>query len=296
MADDRSDWKVVLQFFIVPLSLVAVLVSVFFGLQVLRSRHPDPQTALDDLKGNRSFLLPWVKDPKRWQAGYDFSLLLRSSAPGNAGTLIPGMANAFRDAGSQGDLKLRRYLALALGRSGDSHAAAALREGLKDTDGATRLFCVWGLMQIADRDAIAEQRAAAADSDAGVRTMAVFALGQMGDHDGAPVLKRALGDRERDVRWNAAISLARIGDASGESLLLEILAIPAPVPARAGDADPSDGASPSLNAIRALALLKNAAARAALKRASESDANEKIRRTAGAALESLDAEARDVLP
>ena len=42
--------------------------------------------------------------------------------------------------------------------------------------------------------------------------------------------------------------------------------------------------------------LKNAAARAALKRASESDANEKIRRTAGAALESLDAEARDVLP
>ena len=149
MADDRSDWKVVLQFFIVPLSLVAVLVSVFFGLQVLRSRHPDPQTALDDLKGNRSFLLPWVKDPKRWQAGYDFSLLLRSSAPGNAGTLIPGMANAFRDAGSQGDLKLRRYLALALGRSGDSHAAAALREGLKDTDGATRLFCVWGLMQIA---------------------------------------------------------------------------------------------------------------------------------------------------
>ncbi|HYS79007.1 MAG TPA: hypothetical protein VEO94_09220, partial [Candidatus Dormibacteraeota bacterium] len=139
MTNDRGDWRVVLQFFIVPLSLVAVLVSVFFGLQVLRSRHPDPQTTLNDLKGRKRFLLPWVGDPKRWQSGYDFSLLLRSSTPGSAGTLIPGMTAAFRDAGSEGDLKLRRYLALALGRSADPHAAAALREGLKDADGATRL-------------------------------------------------------------------------------------------------------------------------------------------------------------
>jgi len=73
--------------FIVPLSLVAVLVTVFFGLQVLRSRHPDPRTALGDLKGRKRFLLPWVGDPKRWQSGYDLSLLLRSG--GRAGDLVP---------------------------------------------------------------------------------------------------------------------------------------------------------------------------------------------------------------
>ena len=296
MADDRSDWKVVLQFFIVPLSLVTVLVTVFFGLQVLRSRHPDPRTTLNDLKGRRGFLLPWVGDPKRWQSGYDLSLLVRSGAPGSVGFLIPGMAAAFRDAGSAGDLKLRRYLALALGRSGDARAAAVLREGLKDADGEVRLFCAWGLMQIADRDSLADLRAAAADTDPGVRKMAVFALGQMGDHDGASVLRTALSDRDRDVRWNAAISLARIGDASGEPVLFEILDTGAPVPTRAEDAAGSDEAAPSLNAIRALALLKDGAARAALERTSESAGSAQIRSTARVALESLDAEARDALP
>jgi len=296
MADDRGDWKVVLQFFIVPLSLVAVLVSVFFGLQVLRSRHPDPQTALNELRGKRGFLLPWVGDPKRWQSGYDFSLLLRSGTPGSAGSLVPAMAAAFRDAGSQGDLKLRRYLALALGRSGDPRSAAALREGLKDADGATRLFSAWGLMQIADRGALADLRAATTDSDPGVRVMAVFALGQMGDHEAGRALGTALGDPDRDVRWNAAISLARIGDSSGEPVLVEILATAPSVPAQAEDGEPPDAASPCLNAIRALALLKDGAARAALKRASESAASELIRRTARVALESLDAEARSALP
>src|SRR5258706_10514315 len=47
--DEKSDWKVVLRFFVVPLSLVAVLVSVFFGLQVLRSSRPDPAAPLGDL-------------------------------------------------------------------------------------------------------------------------------------------------------------------------------------------------------------------------------------------------------
>src|SRR5207249_9497184 len=72
--DEKGDWRVVLQFFVVPLALVAVLVTVFFGLQVLRSRRPDPITTLDDLKSTGGFLLPWVGDPKRWQSGYDRSL------------------------------------------------------------------------------------------------------------------------------------------------------------------------------------------------------------------------------
>lgn len=292
--DEKSDWKVVLQFFVVPLGLVAVLVSVFFGLQVLRSHHPDPRATLGHLKGPSRFLLPWVGDPKRWQSGYDLSLLLRSG-PGHGGpVLVPEMAAAFREAGA--DSKLRRYLALALGRSGDGRAAPVLREGLKDRDGETRLFCAWGLMQIAGREALPDLRAAAADSDAGVRTMAVFALGQMGDREGAGVLRAALGDAATGVRWNAALSLARLGDASGEPVLIEILETGEPGTPRATGAGGTGDASAVLNAIRALALLKDDAARAALKRASESGRSEEIRRTARLALEAIGAEARSPLP
>src|SRR5262245_44766289 len=60
---EKSDWRVVLQFFVVPLALVAVLVTVFFGLQVLRAHRPDPRTTLDDLRSKGGFLLPWVGDP-----------------------------------------------------------------------------------------------------------------------------------------------------------------------------------------------------------------------------------------
>ena len=285
--DPKSDWRVVLQFFIVPLSLVAVLVSVFFGLQILRSRRPDARATLDDLQGGAGFLLPWVGDPKRWQSGYDLSLLLRSGEGGKAP--VEDMAEVFRRARGTGDVKLRRYLALALGRTGDLRASAALADGLADADADTRLYCAWGLMQIDDPATLPGLRAAASDADAGVRKMAVFAIGQRGDRGAADILRRALGDGDRDVRWNASIALARLGDASGETILIEILD-------NADPGDAVDGAVPALNAIRALALLKDRRARDALERAAGLGAAEPIRSAARLALETIDAEARGTLP
>ncbi|OLD66846.1 MAG: hypothetical protein AUI52_02135 [Acidobacteria bacterium 13_1_40CM_2_68_10] len=296
-AGDRSDWKVVLQFFIVPLALVAVLVTVFFGLQVLRSRHPDPRTTLDDLESKGGFLLPWVGDPKRWQSGYDLSLLLRSGDGVSTAAILPEMMRAFHDARHAGDPKLRRYLALALGRTGDARAGTVLAEGLEDGDGETRLNCAWGLMQIGGAPALGVLRQAVTSHvDAGVRKMAIFALGQLGDREGAPVLRRALGDPDTDARWNAAIALARIGDASGEPVLIEILGRFTPDGAPTGAAAQTRDASPALNAVRALALLRDEPARAALSRAAQSAGSEDVRRTARLALESPDPSAGGASP
>jgi HEAT repeat protein len=296
-AGDRSDWKVVLQFFIVPLALVAVLVTVFFGLQILRSRHPDPRTALHDLQSTGGFLLPWVGDPKRWQSGYDLSLLLRSGEKASAPPVVQDIAGAFREARLSGDLKLRRYLALALGRSGDPRAGAALGEGLTDPDGETRLYSAWGLMRVGDASALPILRqAAASDADAGVRNMAVFSLGQLGDRDGAPVLRKALEDPDADVRCNAAIALARVGDASGAAALIEVLERVTPGEAAPETNERTADGSPALNAIRALALLHDARARAALERAARSGGSEEIRRTARLAIEPADPAARGTAP
>jgi HEAT repeat protein len=293
--NEKGDWKVVLQFFVVPLALVAVLVTVFFGLQVLRSRSPDPRTTLVDLKSTGGFLLPWVGDPKRWQSGYDLSLLLRSAGAGSAP--LAEMTTAFQESGVSGDVKLRRYLALALGRAGDERAAVALGRGLEDDDGDTRLYCAWGLMQVGGPEALADlRRVAATHPDEGVRKMAVFALGQRGDRLAVPALRRALVDRDTDVRWNAALSLARLGDASGETILIEILGTWTPDAARTGSPAAADGAAPALNAIRGLALLRDPTARAALERAVLSGRSEEIRATARLAIESMDAEARGSLP
>ena len=287
-ADDKSDWKVVSQFFIVPLGLVAVLVSVFFGLQVLRTRHPDARATLEHLKGPSRFLLPWVGDPKRWQSGYDLSLAVRAGGGEGGAALAPEMATAFREAGA--DPKLRRYLALALGRSGDARAAPALQEGMRDPDGETRLYCAWGLMQIADRSSLPQLRTAAGDRDEAVRTMAVFALGEMGDHDGAAALRSALRDASMSVRWNAALSLARLGDDSGESVLIGVLEGKETVKVE------QVNVSARLNAIRGLALLQGEVARAALRRAAEAGGSDEVRATARLALESIAPDAPRALP
>ncbi len=293
--EEKGDWRVVLQFFVVPLALVAVLVTVFFGLQVLRSRRPDLRATLDDLKSTGGFLLPWVGDPKRWQSGYDLSLLLRSGEGASAAHLE--LAAAFREARRTGDVKLQRYLALALGRTGDGRAAVPLGEGLDDADGDTRLYCAWALMQVGGDEALAVlRRVAETHADDGVRKMAVFALGQRGDHEAVPVLRRALVDHDKDVRWNAAISLARLGDASGETILMEILETSTPDLARRDAPAATDDATPALNAIRGLALLGDRAARAAIERASRAGKSEAVRTTARLAIESMDAEARRSSP
>jgi HEAT repeat protein len=292
--DGRSDLRVVLQFFIVPLSLVVVLVSVFFGLQVLRSRRPDPGSALRSLESYDGLLARYVGDVKRWQSGYDLSLLLRAEDQAKLAQLVPDLTAAFREAGTRGDLKLRRYLVLALGHAADPRGAAALREGLADPDPQTRLFSTWGLMRVGGPAACADLRKAVGDSDPGVRKMAIFALGRLGDGAAVPAVRAALEDPEADVRWNAALALARLGDPTAAPLLIGLLDAPPLRPAR--PATGSDGADLMLNAIRGLALLRAPAGRAPLERLAESSVDPGIREAARLALDAYAAPAPEGQP
>ena len=290
---EKSDWKVVLQFFLVPLSLVAVLVSLFFGLQIMRNRRPDTESTLRSLQSYRGFLARYVGEVKRWQSGYDLSLLMRGDDPKEIRRILPELTGAFRAASLDGDLKLRRYLSLALGHSRDPGAIAPLREGLKDDDAPTRLFSCWGLMEIGDRAVLPDLRAAVGDPDPGVRKTAIFALGQLHDRDALPLLRSALDDTTIDVRWNAALSLSRLGDPAGVGVLVGLLQD------SIGPADPAgadDRRERALNAIRGLALLKAPGARAPLARAATDAPDPRVQEAARLALEAYGAEAAARLP
>lgn len=291
--EEKSDWKVVLQFFLVPLSLVAVLVSVFFGLQVMRSQRPRIETALRSLQSYQGFLARYVGDVKRWQSGYDLSLLMRGDDPAVIRRFLPELSDAFREASKSGDLKLRRYLALVLGESRDAGGIAPLREGLRDDDSMTRLFSCWGLAEIGDRAALPDLRTAVTDADAGVRKMAIFSLGRLGDREAAPLLRSALEDPQVDVRWNAALALSRLGDLTAVPVLVALLE------ASIGPAD-SQGITErrerALNAIRGLALLKAPEARDPLRRAASAPSDPGIREAARLALESYEAGTTARLP
>jgi HEAT repeat protein len=274
-----------------------VLVSLFFGLQILRSRRPDPRATLRSLERYDGFLGAVVGDLKRWQSGYDLSLLLRGQSPDDLRRMVPDLAAALREAGARHDRKLRRYLTLALGYASDPRAAEPLREALADGDAPTRLYAAWGLMRSGPGPAPLELRAALKDDDAGVRKMAAFALGTLNDRDAGADLEEALADEEPDVRWNAALSLARLGDAAAVPTLLAMLekglSDGAPTEGSGGGAPGGAQASDvTLNAIRGLALLRPAEAKAPLDRAAASG-DPAVRDAARLALQAI-AEARDV--
>jgi HEAT repeat protein len=264
--DGRKDWKVVLQFFLVPLSLVAVLVAVFFGLQVMRSHRPDSATALRSLEHYEGFLARYVGEVKRWQSGYDLSLLLREKDAAEARRVLPEITTAFREAG-RGDLKVRRYLTLALASAADPRALEPLREGVGDPDAETRVFACWGLIQLGGAAVLPDLRAALGDADPGVREAAAFGLGRLGDREAAPALRVALEDRVEEVRWNAALALARIGDAAAAPVLAVLLDGTLAGPAPAGEREGAERRERALNALRGLALLCDTGARKAIERA-----------------------------
>ncbi len=284
--EERSDWKVVLQFFLVPLSLVFVLVSIFFGLQVMRRHRPDTASTLRSLRSYEGFMARYVGDVKRWQSGYDLSLLMRGEDARELRTILPDLVMAFREAGARGDLKLRRYLALALGHAGDPRAVEPLREGLADQDAETRLFSCYGLMRIGERSALPDLRRAVQDPDGGVRKMALFALGHLEDRNSIALLRGALEDPETDVRWNAALALAQLHDPGGASILVDLLkdSIGPADPATAGERRER-----AMNALRGLARLRAPEGRRALGEAIESATDPEIKEAARLALASCDA-------
>ncbi|MFQ5878337.1 MAG: HEAT repeat domain-containing protein [Acidobacteriota bacterium] len=293
--DEKSDLRVVLQFFVVPMSLVAVLVVVFFGLQMLRSRRPDPAAALDSLRHYEGFLARIVGDLKRWQYGYDLSVLLRGEDADSIRRMVPQIAEGFREAGRRDDPELRRYLTLALGLSADPQAVGPLWEGLRDDDPQTRLYATWGLARVGGAAVLPALRAAARDADAGVRKMAVFALGQLGDRGARGVLRAALQDAEADVRWNAALSLARLGDEAAVPVLLMLLEDSLEPPPEGEDPAGAAGRSErAVNAIRGLAILRPPEAVGLLRRAADLEDDRRVAEAGSLALEAYVAETTDI--
>jgi HEAT repeat protein len=216
----------VLQFFVFPLSIVAVCVTVFvvFGLIASEGKH-----ARDYLAEVRS-----GGATRRWQAAFELAKLLRAGKD-------PALADArfgeelvalFQDAGRD-DPRVRRYLALALGRLREPRAVPALLAAIREDadagpaegqpDSETRIYAVWALGEIGAPAALPELVGLAGHEDAGVRKAAVHALGAFRAPEARAALERALADAAADVRWNAALALARQRDAAAAPVLAEML-------------------------------------------------------------------------
>src|SRR5438876_6280352 len=206
------------QFFLIPLAVVGVTVLVYVGFRSLLVEDRSAQDYLMEIRTGGS--------TRRWPAAYELSRLMADPKVRADKTLAPALVKAFQE--SSGDLQVRRYLALAIGRLDPplpADAIADLTGALDDPDSETRISVIWALGSSGDPAVVPRLTPlfTAPDIDAGIRKMVVYALGALPGETQIPTLRTALQDSVADVRWNAAVALARHGNHDGVNVIKQML-------------------------------------------------------------------------
>jgi HEAT repeat protein len=270
----------VLQFFIFPLSIVAVCVAVFVVFGMIASEGKGAREHLADVRTGGA--------NRRWQAAFELAKVLHAGKDPalTDPAFTDEVAKVFEEA-SADDPRVRRYLALALGRIGDRRAVPALLKAVDDaaTDGSrsdpeTQVYAVWALGVIGDPQAVPRLVALARSDDAGLRKAAVHALGAFPGEASREALVTALSDPMTDVRWNAAVALARRHDPAAVPVLLgmmdrvELAGVPGLTAEQRAEA--------MVQAVEAAAVLHDARLDEAIRRLRDSDPDLKVRQAAHA--------------
>ena len=273
------------QFFLIPLAVVGMVTLVYGGFRMLLSSERTPQELLSDVRvGGRE---------RRWPAAYELSRLLSNP---EIETQFPGLGTDIVQAFSQSDgddPRVRRYLALAVGRLNNPPAAAVgeLLASLEDPDTETRITVIWALASLGDSTTVNEIGQMYQSEDSGVRKMAVYALGILSPDGRDATLRTALEDSVADVQWNAAVALARHGNREGMMVIGRMLdrayveRMVTRIPTSDANIDPVSEVI--VSGLQAAATLRASELRSSIEALSESDVNLRVREVALKALDVL---------
>jgi HEAT repeat protein len=205
------------QFFLIPLAVVAVVAGIYAGFRMLMAEERTAEAYVRELQTTRG--------SRRWPAAYELSRMMadpqaQQRSPGLGAALI----QAFNDSDGD-DPRVRRYLALAIGRLNPPPAGAAsvLADALATPDPEMQIAIVWALGALGDPLAVTPVQRLYASDDPGLRKVVVYALGVLPGETQRDTLRTALNDAAPDVQWNAAVALAEDGEADGVPVLRRML-------------------------------------------------------------------------
>lgn len=278
---EPSPFRIALGFFILPLLLVVGGVGVFLMFGVLAHESTDPADYLPAINGRG------INEP--WQAAFHLSQQLQynDDLKGD-GDFARRVVHSMEEADG-GDPRVRRFLAVALGRIGHPAGVPTLVSHLADEDTEVRLNSLWALGAIDDPRAAPAAASLLHDDDDGVRTMAAYVLGVLGNRDTRSELAVALNDPVPAVRWNAAVALGLMGDPAAYGELAKMIdrAHLAAVPG----VEPGEQSDTMIAALAALQNLDTAGLEERLRDLRDSDPDLRVREAARKALETSDAAA-----
>jgi HEAT repeat protein len=292
------------QFFLIPLAVVAVTAGVYLGF---RSMLADSRGASDYLAEVQN-----GGTDRRWPAAYELSRLMDDPAVRADRSLGPALVAAFERA-KDDDPRIRRYLALAIGRLDPpwpSNAIDVLSRSLDEPDrlasqdwisrltgwsesdlGEVRISTIWALGASGEARVAERLEPFYQSGDAGIRKMVVYALGALPGDRQRETLRSALQDQAPDVRWNAAVALARHGDPTGAGVIRQMLdrghveQLVKREVRQDGNFDPI--AEVMISGLRAAAALRDESLREPIATLSQRDRSMKVRQAALEALKAI---------
>jgi HEAT repeat protein len=296
------------QFFLIPLAVVAVIGVVYLGFRSM----------VGDTRGARDYLAEVQNGgtDRRWPAAYELSRLMDDPKVRADRSLAPALVKAFEQA-KDDDPRIRRYLALAIGRLDPPLPAEAIEvlsksldepdraatpgvqdwisrlTGWSDSDlGEVRISTIWALGASGDTRVAERLQPFYQSPDAGIRKMVVYALGALPGDAQVETLRAALQDVAPDVRWNAAVALARHGDRQGAGVIRQMIDrdyVEHMVTREVRqDQDQDPIADVMISGLRAAAVLKEGAMREPIAVLSRQDRSMKVRQAALEALRTIE--------
>lgn len=202
-------------FFVIPFLILVFSLLLFVSMHLLTQEN---RTAFDYLEDVKTGGLT-----KRWQGAFELSKILSNP------NMIPDdtrfhdeLIGAYIDSKSD-DPRVRQYLALAMGRIGNSQFYETLTEGINQETNETLSAVLYALGMLKDKRATKDITPFLQNENSRVRSIAVVALGNLRDPKANKKIQTMLNDSEPNVQWGAAISLANMGDDEGEAILLKLL-------------------------------------------------------------------------
>ena len=205
------------QFFLIPLAVVGITVSVYVGFRSLLADDRKPQDYLAEVRNGGS--------DRRWPAAYELSRLMADPKVRADRTLAPALVKAF-DAAKDDDPRVRQYLALAIGRLDPPlppDAVAELTKTLDATDGEARISAIWALGSSGDPAVVPTlQPLYQSETPASARWWSTRSARCRATRSSSRCARRCRIPTA-DVRWNAAVALARKGSHEGVPVLRQML-------------------------------------------------------------------------
>ncbi len=227
--------KLAIQFFVIPLAIVAFCVALVFIFRWLTWEKQDTESYLAALSSaTRSSsqkeqaalkLLNYIQESKRWQGIYDMTEQLRFNREKflveNPDFAVK-VAQIFQNSPGA-ERSVRQYLVQVLGLVGHREVLPMLISALNDPDSMTVIHAMVALGRIGIPDAIPAILGVSKSEDRGLRQTAIFVLGNF--HEPAAIARcaEALNDSDLLVSWNAAFALARYGDHRAVPILEQFL-------------------------------------------------------------------------